>query len=158
MGCPYEGYIEPSAVAEVASILYERGCYEISLGDTIGVGTPGTMVPMINAVKNVVPVEHLAGHFHNTYGQALPNILIALQSGITVFDSSVAGLGGCPYARGATGNIATEDVVYLLHGMGIKTGINLEMLVDTALFISETLGRSPVSRVGFAVRNTLANK
>jgi len=123
VGCPYEGDIDPQAVADVASRLLDLGCYEVSLGDTIGVGTPGTTSAMLAEVVKVVPPEQLAGHFHNTYGMALANIHAALQYGVTTFDSSVAGLGGCPYAPGASGNVATEDVVYMLHGLGIETGI-----------------------------------
>ncbi|KAK1317552.1 hypothetical protein QJS10_CPA05g00689 [Acorus calamus] len=129
VGCPEEGPVPPSKVAYVAKELYDMGCFEISLGDTIGVGTPGTVIPMLEAVMSVVPVEKLAVHFHDTYGQSLPNILVSLQMGVSVVDSSVAGLGGCPYAKGASGNVATEDVVYMLHGLGIKTGVDLGKLM-----------------------------
>ena len=139
LGCPYEGKITPSQVAPVAKALYEMGCYEISLGDTIGVGTPAETKALIRAVAAEVPVAALAGHFHDTYGQALANIWAAVGEGVTVFDSSVSGLGGCPYAKGATGNVATEDVLYMLEGMGIETGIDLSQVVDTAAWISEAI-------------------
>lgn len=148
LGCPYEGRIEPDAVARVAEKLMRMGCYEISLGDTIGVGTPHKARRMLDAVARVVPISHLAIHFHDTYGQALANILACLESGVIAVDCSVAGLGGCPYARGATGNVATEDVVYMLHGMGIETGVDLEKLLATARFINEKLGREPASKLG----------
>lgn len=151
LGCPYEGDVSPGAVAGVAARLFDMGCYEISLGDTIGTGTPGATEAMLDCVAQRVPVENLAGHFHDTYGQALANILAAMQRGVSVFDSAVAGLGGCPYARGATGNVATEDVIYMLDGMGIKTGVDLEAVVDTGKFISDALGRPPASRVARAV-------
>ena len=153
LGCPYEGEVAPHAVAEVAASLYRMGCYEISLGDTIGVGTPGRAAEMIDAVAVEIPRECLAGHFHDTYGQALANILACLDSGVTVFDASVAGLGGCPYAKGATGNVATEDVLYMLTGLGIDTGVDLEALIDAGRFISEALGRAPASKVSRAKRN-----
>ena len=152
LGCPYEGAVAPAAVAEVAARLRDLGCYEISLGDTIGTGTPSAACRMVEAVAREVPVASLAGHFHDTYGQALANILAVLQMGVAVFDASVAGLGGCPYARGATGNVATEDVVYMLHGMGLDTGIDLERLVDTAWFIAGVLGRDPGGHVARALR------
>ncbi len=151
LGCPYEGEVSAGAVAREAERLFQMGCYEISLGDTIGVGTAGETQRMIGAVTEKVPVENVAGHFHDTYGQALANILTAMQRGVAVFDSSVAGLGGCPYARGATGNVATEDVLYLLKGLEIETGVDLDAVVDTARFISEALGRPPVSRVARAM-------
>lgn len=151
IGCPYEGAIAPAAVAHVARALREMGCYEISLGDTIGVGTPARVLAMLDAVARAVPVAELAGHFHDTYGQALANVYAALEFGIAVFDSSVAGLGGCPYAKGATGNVATEDVVYLLHGQGIATGIDLDALVDAGAFISAALDRPTASRVARAI-------
>ncbi len=151
LGCPYQGAIAPAAVAAVAVRLAAMGCYEISLGDTIGTGTPVATQRMIDEVTARVPVERLAGHFHDTYGQAVGNILAALQLGVTTFDSSVAGLGGCPYAKGATGNVATEDVVYLLHGMGIETGVDLNLLVDAGEFISQSLGRVNGSRAGRAL-------
>ncbi|KMJ53267.1 hydroxymethylglutaryl-CoA lyase [Vogesella sp. EB] len=146
LGCPYEGDIAPYKVAEVARALYNMGCYEISLGDTIGVGTPNKVTAMLDAVTEVVPVTKLAGHFHDTYGMAIANIHTALQAGVRTFDSSVAGLGGCPYAKGASGNVATEDVVYLLHGLGYHTGVDLEQLADTAWFIAEALVREPGSK------------
>jgi len=150
LGCPYEGYIQPTRVAEVACQLYNMGCYEISLGDTIGVGTPGLMRTMIEKVSSFVPIDHLAVHCHDTYGQALVNIFTALQMGVRVVDSSVAGLGGCPYAKGASGNVSTEDVVYLLKGLNIETGIDLNKLIGVGHFISKILGRSNGSKVGQA--------
>jgi hydroxymethylglutaryl-CoA lyase len=149
-GCPYEGYVPPSAVSEVALKLAQMGCYEVSLGDTIGTGTPGSVQAMLSDVIKYVPRQQLAVHFHNTYGQALVNILVALQMGINALDSSVAGLGGCPYAKGASGNIATEDVVYMLHGMGISTGIDLEKLIDAGNYISTYLNRTNSSKVAYA--------
>lgn len=140
LGCPYEGDIEIDEVARVSEILYKMGCYEISLGDTIGVGTPIKARKMVEAVAKLVPVEKLALHFHDTYGQALANIQACLDTGISVIDSSVAGLGGCPYAKGASGNLATEDVVYMLHGMGIETGIDLHKLAKAGQQISAALG------------------
>jgi len=151
LGCPYEGDIAPGAVARVADALYRMGCYEVSLGDTIGVGTPGRTQAMLDAVARVVPVDKLAGHFHDTYGQALANIYAALERGVAVFDSSVAGLGGCPYAKGASGNVATEDVVYLLHGLGCATGVDLDRLVDAGEFICAELGRPGNSKAGSAM-------
>jgi len=147
VGCPYEGAITPRAVADVAARLYAMGCYEISLGDTIGVGTPQAINAMLDAVMAQVPAKAMALHCHDTYGQALVNIYAGLQKGITVIDSSVAGLGGCPYAQGATGNVATEDVLYMLQGLGIKTGVDLDKIVEAAWFISDYLGRKPVSHV-----------
>jgi len=151
VGCPYDGYIAPEKVAEVAEKLYQMGCYEISLGDTIGVGTPASVQQMLDAVKARVPVDKLAVHFHDTYGQALANIYTALQNGISVIDSSVAGLGGCPYAKGASGNVATEDVVYLLNGLNIETGINLDKLIKAGLYISDKLGKPSSSKVSAAL-------
>ncbi len=151
LGCPYQGPVPPAKVAEVAKALYDMGCYEISLGDTIGTGTPRSTRAMLLATKAVIPPQHLAVHFHDTYGQALANILTALQEGIAVVDTSVAGLGGCPYAAGASGNVATEDVVYMLHGMGICTGVDLEALVQVGHFISGALGRETHSRAGRAL-------
>lgn len=151
LGCPYEGEIAPLAVADVAQALFEMGCYEISLGDTIGAGTPEKTKAMLEAVARRVPLKKLAGHFHDTWGMAIANIYAALQSGIAVFDSSIAGLGGCPYAPGATGNVATEDVVWLLQGCGIDCGVDLVALVDTGAWISAKLGREPASRVTRAV-------
>ena len=150
LGCPYEGDIEPRAVAEVAGALYRMGCYEISLGDTIGTGTPGRAQLLMDTVAGEVPREQLAGHFHDTYGQALANILACMERGIATFDGSVAGLGGCPYARGASGNVASEDLLYMLHGLGIETGVDLEALIDTGHFICDALGRRPASKVALA--------
>jgi hydroxymethylglutaryl-CoA lyase len=151
LGCPYEGEIEPERVAEVAGSLYEMGCYEVSLGDTIGTGTPGKTKAMIEACAQRMPLEKLAGHYHDTYGQALANIYASLEMGVATFDASVAGLGGCPYAKGATGNVATEDVVYMLHGLGIRTGIDLEKLVDIGQWICAILKKEPASRAGRAI-------
>ncbi|XP_021734258.1 hydroxymethylglutaryl-CoA lyase, mitochondrial-like [Chenopodium quinoa] len=151
VGCPVEGPIPPAKVAYVAKELYDMGCYEISLGDTIGTGTPGTVMPMLEAVMAVVPVEKLAVHFHDTYGQSLPNILVSLQMGISTLDSSVAGLGGCPYAKGASGNVATEDVVYMLHGIGITTNVDLEKLLSAGEFICKHLGRLSGSKTAIAL-------
>jgi isopropylmalate/homocitrate/citramalate synthase len=151
LGCPYEGDIAVEKVAEVTKTLFEMGCYEISLGDTIGVGTPLKAQAMIKAVAKEVPLSALAVHFHDTYGQALSNILACLQLGVATVDSSIAGLGGCPYAKGASGNVATEDVVYMLDGMGIDTGIDLQQLLKAGRFISEKLGRSPMSKVANAL-------
>ncbi|WP_417820654.1 hydroxymethylglutaryl-CoA lyase [Terasakiella sp.] len=151
VGCPYEGDIAPEKVADVAAKLYEMGCYEISLGDTVGVGTPGKVQDMLKAVSAVVPMEKLAVHFHDTYGQALANIYAALEMGVSVVDSSVAGLGGCPYAKGASGNVATEDVVYMLNGLGIETGVDLDKLCEAGRFISNVIGRAPASKVSLAL-------
>ncbi|WP_068636310.1 hydroxymethylglutaryl-CoA lyase [Thauera butanivorans] len=150
-GCPYEGEVAPQAVAEVAATLSEMGCYEISLGDTIGTGNPASIARMLDAVMRRVPAERLAGHYHDTYGMAVANIHASLQMGVAVFDASVGGLGGCPYAAGASGNVATEDVVWLLNGLGIDTGIDLDALVDVAAWISAQLEREPASRVARAV-------
>ena len=151
LGCPYEGDIAPQQVAAVAQELYAMGCYEVSLGDTIGTGTPTATRTMIEAVSAHVPREKLAGHFHDTYGQALVNIYASLQEGIAVFDSSIAGLGGCPYAKGASGNVASEDLVYMLQGMGIETGIDPEALADTGRWLASRLGRDTGSKVGRAL-------
>lgn len=150
LGCPYEGGIQTSAVAQLANQLVTMGCEEISLGDTIGVGTPLQAQVLIDRVAQHVDIDRLAVHFHDTRGQALANILACLERGAHIVDSSVAGLGGCPYAQGATGNVATEDVVYMLHGMGIATGIDLEKLIETGQFISTQLGRLNQSKVGRA--------
>ncbi|XP_031159382.1 3-hydroxy-3-methylglutaryl-CoA lyase, cytoplasmic isoform X2 [Sander lucioperca] len=155
LGCPHEGYIEPSKVSEVAKSLYELGCYEISLGDTIGVGTPGSMFKMLQSVMKEVPTNALAVHCHDTYGQALPNILTALQMGVCVVDSAVAGLGGCPYAQGSSGNVSTEDVLYMLHGMGIETGVNLAKVIEAGDFICNALHRETNSKVAKARGRTL---
>ncbi|HEX6362489.1 MAG TPA: hydroxymethylglutaryl-CoA lyase [Albitalea sp.] len=151
LGCPYEGDVAPGRVAEVAGALYRMGCYEVSLGDTIGTGTPGKAKALIEACAAAVPVERLAGHYHDTYGQALANIYASMEMGVRTFDASVAGLGGCPYAKGATGNVATEDVVYMLHGMGIETGVDLDKLVDIGQWICGVLGKQPASRAGRAL-------
>jgi hydroxymethylglutaryl-CoA lyase len=151
LGCPYEGEIAPAKVAEVAERLHDLGCYEISLGDTIGVGTPLKAQRMIDAVTKAVPMEKLAAHFHDTYGQALANLFAVLQQGVAVIDSSVSGLGGCPYAKGASGNVATEDVVYMLNGLGIETGIDMEKLLQAGRYISDHLQREPASKVARAL-------
>jgi hydroxymethylglutaryl-CoA lyase len=150
LGCPYEGAIKPAAVAGVAGALHDMGCHEISLGDTIGVGTPGHTAAMIDAVARRVPIERLAGHFHDTYGQALANVYAAMQLGVAVFDASVAGLGGCPYAPGAAGNVATEDLLYMLDGLGIDTGVRLDALLAADRYICEALQRPTRSRVAQA--------
>ena len=147
LGCPYEGEIAPAAVAAVSKALADMGCYEISLGDTIGTGTPLKAQAMIRAVAAVVPIERLAVHFHDTWGQALANILACLELGVAVVDSAVAGLGGCPYAKGATGNVATEDVVYMLDGMGIETGVDLAKLAAAGRAITAAIGKAPASKV-----------
>eukprot|EP00850_Spirogloea_muscicola_P004477 SM000019S05021 [mRNA] locus=s19:494998:497441:+ [translate_table: standard] len=154
VGCPFEGRIEPGQVARVAEALFKMGCYEISLGDTIGVGTPGSVLPMLDAVREVIPVDKLAVHFHDTYGQALANILVALQVGINVVDSSVSGLGGCPYAKGASGNVATEDLVYMLNGLGVRTGVDLAQVLAAGNFILHHLGRPSGSRTAIAYNNS----
>jgi hydroxymethylglutaryl-CoA lyase len=151
LGCPYEGEIAPAKVAEVARALHDMGCYEISLGDTIGVGTPGKTQAMIEACAGQVPIARLAGHYHDTYGQALANIYASLEMGVATFDSSVAGLGGCPYAKGASGNVATEDVVYMLDGLGIETGIDLAKLVATGRWICGVIGKEPQSKAAKAI-------
>lgn len=151
MGCPYEGDIAPSKVAEVSKTLFDMGCYEISLGDTVGVGTPLKAKRMLEAVNQHIPMNKLAAHFHDTYGQALANLYAVLEEGIAVIDSSVAGLGGCPYAKGAAGNVASEDVVYLLNGLGIKSGINLAKLATTGDWITRTINRPNRSKVGIAM-------
>ena len=150
LGCPYEGEVAPEAVAGVAATLFDMGCYEVSLGDTIGTGTPGKTRRMLDAVARRVPIDKLAGHYHDTYGQALVNIYASLQAGVATFDASVAGLGGCPYAAGASGTVATEDVVYMLDGLGVETGIRLDALVETSAWICERLGRSNGSKVSLA--------
>lgn len=158
LGCPYEGPVTSENAAEVfakvkqvTQALLDMGCYEVSLGDTIGTGTPVFTQQLLDVLLADIPAEKLAVHFHDTYGQALANILVAVQNGIAVVDSSVAGLGGCPYAKGASGNVATEDVLYMLHGMGIETGIDLQQLVATGRWISEHLGRPNGSKVGRAL-------
>jgi hydroxymethylglutaryl-CoA lyase len=151
LGCPYEGEVKPQAVADIARQLRDMGCYEISLGDTIGTGTPSKAQRMLEAVAKHMPVEKLAGHYHDTYGQAVANIVASMEMGVATFDSSVAGLGGCPYAKGATGNVASEDVLYLLDGLGIETGIDMDRLLDAAEFICGELKRPTVSRAGRAL-------
>jgi isopropylmalate/homocitrate/citramalate synthase len=151
LGCPYEGEVKPEAVSRVARALQQMGCYEITIADTIGTGTPGRTRAVFEAVARHVPVRHLAGHFHDTYGQAIANIYAALECGITTFDSSVAGLGGCPYARGATGNVATEDVLYLLSGLGIETGVEMTKLIAAGDYICGKLGRPTHSKAARAL-------
>jgi hydroxymethylglutaryl-CoA lyase len=147
LGCPYQGDVPVADVVSVAQRLYEMGCYEISLGDTIGVGTPAKARAMLRAVAQEVPMHALAVHFHDTYGQALANILTCLEEGVRVVDSAVSGTGGCPYAKGATGNVASEDVVYMLHGMGMQTGVNLDLLVATGAWLAAQLNKPTASRV-----------
>lgn len=154
LGCPYQGDIPPSAVATLAKQLVDLGCYEISLGDTIGVGTVLKTMRLLENVIQKIPREKIAVHFHDTYGQALTNIYVALQSGIAIIDSSVAGLGGCPYAKGASGNVATEDVLYLLNGLDIETGVNLSKLIEAGQFITSHLGCTVRSKVGQALRSS----
>ena len=156
LGCPYEGKVAPGRVRDVAAALHEAGCYEISLCDTIGVGTPGATRRLIDCVAERVPVARLAGHYHDTYGMAIANIYASLQAGVAVFDSSIAGLGGCPYAPGASGNVATEDVVYLMQGLGIETGVDLEALMDCAEWIGAELGRPAGAHVTRARRGAAA--
>ena len=151
VGCPYEGEIAPEQAAGVARTLYDMGCYEVSLGDTIGVGNPASIARLIEACARKIPSEHLAGHYHDTYGMAIANIHASLQLGMATFDSSVAGLGGCPYAKGASGNVATEDVVYLLHGLGIETGIDLATLAHIGEWISRALNRPNGAKAGRAL-------
>lgn len=150
VGCPYEGAIEPRQVTEIAKRLLDMGCYQISLGDTVGVGTPASITKMLHAVIAAVPAEKLAVHLHDTYGQALVNIYASLQMGVSVVDSSVAGLGGCPYAKGAAGNVATEDLVYMLNGLDIKHGVDLSKLIAAGNFIVAKLGRQSGSKVALA--------
>ncbi|HET6554478.1 MAG TPA: hydroxymethylglutaryl-CoA lyase [Dyella sp.] len=147
LGCPYQGDVPLSDVVRVARRLHELGCHEVSLGDTIGVGTPSKARAMLHAVAQEVPIEALAVHFHDTYGQALANILACLEEGVRVVDSAVSGTGGCPYAKGATGNVASEDVVYMLHGMGMQTGIDLDILVATGAWLAAQLHKETASRV-----------
>ena len=151
VACPYDGPIAPAKVAEVAARLHDLGSHEVSLGETIGVGTPASVLRMLEAVARNVPVRALAGHYHDTYGMAVANVHASYQFGLRVFDSSVAGLGGCPYAKGATGNVSTEDVVYLMEGLGVATGVSLEALVDCAAWISAVLERPVGSRVARAM-------
>ena len=151
LGCPYEGDVDPHRVAEVAAALFRMGAYEVSLGDTLGTGTAGKTQTLVRFVSERVPIEALAGHFHDTYGQALTNLYAAMELGVATFDCSVAGLGGCPYAKGATGNVASEDVVYLLHGLDIETGVDMAKLRGAGRYISAFLGRPPISRVARAL-------
>jgi len=155
LGCPYEGEVKPAQVTRVARELYAMGCYEITIADTIGTGTPGKTRAVIEDVARYIPVEKLAGHFHDTYGQALANTLAALECGVATFDSSVAGLGGCPYAKGATGNVASEDVLYMLDGMGLETGVDMGKLMAAGAFICGVLNRPTLSRAAraLAVKN-----
>jgi len=151
LGCPFDGEIKPKAVADLANTLWELGCYEISLGDTIGVGTPDKAKEMLRAVSANIPPARLAMHFHDTYGQALANLYAGLEEGVRVIDAAAGGLGGCPYAPGATGNVATEDVVYMLEGMGVRTGVDMDRLLAATNEISAVLGKPPVSRVASAL-------
>ncbi len=151
LGCPYEGEVSPQAVADMSKRLWELGCYEIVISDTIGVGTAGQVKEVIELVAKDVPLSALAGHFHDTYGQALTNIYAALESGVSVIDSSVAGLGGCPYAKGASGNVATEDVLFMLNGLGIETGVDMDKLLEASRYISGFLQRKPASKVACAL-------
>jgi hydroxymethylglutaryl-CoA lyase len=151
LGCPFDGEIGPQAVADVAKELWDLGCYEISLGDTIGVGTPVKAKAMLRAVAAHVPAGHLAMHFHDTYGQALANLYAGMEEGVRVIDAAAGGLGGCPFAPGATGNVATEDVVYMLEGMGIRTGVDMRKLVAATNEITRLIGRLPASRVAMAL-------
>lgn len=148
LGCPYQGNISPGQVSQVASDMYDLGCYEISLGDTIGIGTPKKAREMLDAVAARIGIDNVAVHFHDTRGQALANVLACLEHGVATVDASVAGLGGCPYAEGASGNLATEDLVYMLHGMDIETGIDLDRLIAAGRFITGAMGRKPASRLG----------
>jgi hydroxymethylglutaryl-CoA lyase len=160
LGCPYEGEIKPQAVVDLARALWDLGCYEVSLGDTIGVGTPVKTRQLLRAVAGMVPMANLAMHFHDTYGQALANLYAGMEEGARVIDSAAGGLGGCPFAPGATGNVATEDVVYMLEGMGIKTGVDMTKLVAATNQISKLIGRAPVSRVATAMnaKRRVANR
>ena len=151
LGCPFDGEVKPPAVVDVAQVLWQLGCYEVSLGDTIGVGTPTKARQLLRAVAGVVPMAHLAMHFHDTYGQALANLYAGIEEGARVIDSAAGGLGGCPYAPGATGNVATEDVVYMLEGMGIATGVDMTKVLAATNEVSHLIGRSPVSRVATAL-------
>ncbi len=158
LGCPFEGEVDPTVVADISERLIQLGCYEISLGDTIGVGTPGKTRRLIEAVSRRISVEKLGGHYHDTYGQALANIFASLEMGMATFDCSVAGLGGCPYAPGATGNVATEDVLYMLDGLGIQTGVEMSKLLHAAQFICGELGRPTASRAGRALAAKAARR
>ena len=156
LGCPYEGAVGLGAITAVATALVEMGCYEVSLGDTIGVGTPAKAKEMVRRVMDAVPPDRLAVHFHDTYGQAIANILACLETGVSVFDSSVAGLGGCPYAKGASGNVATEDLLYLFSGLGIATGVDIDAVARTGAWISERLSRPNGSKAGSALMSKFA--
>jgi hydroxymethylglutaryl-CoA lyase len=159
LGCPYDGEIRPQAVVDVAKVLWDLGCYEVSLGDTIGVGTPKKARALLRTVAGHVPMAHLAMHFHDTYGQALANLYAGMEEGARVIDSAAGGLGGCPYAPGATGNVATEDVVYMLEGLGVATGVDMTKLVEATNEISKLIGRPPLSRVAAALNaKRLASK
>ncbi len=158
-GCPYQGEVSPDSVADVARRLRDLGCDEIDIADTIGVGTPGQVRRVIEPVAREFPIERLSGHFHDTYGQAIANIYASMELGIAIFHSSVAGLGGCPYAKGATGNVSTEEVLYLMNGLGIETGVDLDAVVDAGQFIARHLGRKAASRAGNAIAaKRLANQ
>lgn len=157
LGCPYEGNITPEQVSVVAKALYDIGCYEVSLGDTIGVGTPSIACKLIESVGKVIGIDNIAMHFHDTYGQALANIYASLTMGVKTIDSSISGLGGCPYAPGAAGNVATEDVLYMLNGMNIKTGVSLEKLLEVSTFVSRILGHPSRSRVALAMQSKQAS-
>lgn len=152
IACPYDGKVAPSKVAEVSERLFKMGCYEVSLGDTIGVGTPAECVAMVEAVAGKMPREKMAAHFHDTYGQSLANIMAVMERGITVFDTAVAGLGGCPYAKGASGNVGTEDVIYLMNGLGIEHGVDLDAIAAAGRDICVALGREPASKVAQALK------
>ncbi len=156
LGCPFEGKVDAGFVAKIAGLLIDYGCYEVSLADTIGVGTAGSVSRLLETVSRQIPLEKIAVHFHDTYGQALANVLVALQSGVNVIDSSVAGLGGCPFAGNASGNLASEDLLYMLDGMGIETGIHLNRLIETAWIVADIFGRQPESRVSKAIGRKLA--
>ena len=158
LGCPYEGHVEAKAVVAVSSRLWQMGCDEISLGDTIGTGTPTQANALVRAVSSVVPVDRIAVHFHDTYGQALANIFACLDAGVRIVDSSVSGLGGCPYAQGASGNVASEDVVYMLHGLGLSSGINLDALAGTGHWISKRLQRTNQSKAGLALNSNRSKR
>jgi hydroxymethylglutaryl-CoA lyase len=151
LGCPFDGEVDVQAVVDLTTTLWDQGCYEVSLGDTIGVGTPTKVRELLRACAEAVPMQSLAMHFHDTYGQALANLYAGLEEGARAIDSAAGGLGGCPYAPGATGNVATEDVVYMLEGMGIKTGVDMQKLVSATNDIAGLLGRPPVSRVTSAI-------
>lgn len=150
LGCPYEGIVLPKTVATLARQLFQMGCAEIALGDTIGIGTPNRATALINAVSEHVPIQQLAIHFHDTYGQALANIYACLELGVSTIDSAITGLGGCPYAKGASGNVATEDVIYLLDGLGIKTGVDLDALIEVSQFVTTFTNQQPRSKVAQA--------